>query len=497
MMTLTEDISTKRTERMNAKRSANPLKDMLDELRIDEERRMREYHGRGERGIRFLRSEQWRLKAIVRSDWFEALAASLIVFNGIALAIFLQFSGHQTGHELGMEGFVTSAEDRFVFDDSVFETLGTVFSVLFAIELSIRILAAGRRAIFSPWIVFDSIVVGSDIFLSIFKSSINPTSLRIARLIRLLRLLTIVQHVEAFDSLVILWKALRASMSILCWSFFFLVFLQLAVGLCLAQLLSVYIQDESKDTDRRQQIHRYFGTFMRTMLTMFEITFGNWVVPCRLVSDYVNPWYGMLFVFYRGCICFAVIRVIGAVFITETMKVVADDDTVAALRKKKEQRKYLDRVRFLFTQLDDDDDGYIEYEDFGKLLSDPALTAKASVLQITSEDVDLLCDYIKGEHEDRVNIEDFISGVKFLKKKSSALGQATIQKAIVGISDKVDLVVDTLESHSRHIDFISKTNRMKTQQFSARNSDGDSPTKNMSGMSVGSVKSAGPTVRFA
>jgi hypothetical protein len=343
--------------------------------------------------------------------------------------------------------------------------------------------------------VFDSIVVGSDIFLSVFKSSINPTSLRIARLIRLLRLLTIVQHVEAFDSLVILWKALGASMSILCWSFFFLVFLQLAVGLCLAQLLSVYIQDESNDTDRRQQIHRYFGTFMRTMLTMFEITFGNWVVPCRLVSDYVNTWYGMVFVFYRGCICFAVIRVIGAVFITETMKVVADDDTVAALRKKKEQRKYLDRVRFLFTQLDEDDDGYIAYEDFGKLLSDPNLTAKASVLQITSEDVDLLCDYIKGEHEDRVNIEDFISGVKFLKKKSSALGQATIQKAIVGISDKVDLVVDTLESHSRHIDFISKTSRMKTQQF--LNSEGDSPTKNMSGMSVGSAKSAGPTVRFA
>ena len=52
--------------------------------------------------------------------------------------------------------------------------------------------------------------------------------------------------------------------------------------------------------------------------------------------DNIDEWYGLFFIVYQCCFIFAVIRVIQAVFIAETNRVVASDDEIAIRKKQKD-----------------------------------------------------------------------------------------------------------------------------------------------------------------
>ena len=38
----------------------------------------------------------------------------------------------------------------------------------------------------------------------------------------------------------------------------------------------------------RQKVFLYFGSFTRSMVTLFEITLGNWVPVCRTLMDNIR-----------------------------------------------------------------------------------------------------------------------------------------------------------------------------------------------------------------
>ncbi len=60
----------------------------------------------------------------------------------------------------------------------------------------------------------------------------------LVRLSRMLRALKIIKVVRAFDSLYLLIRSIQASVGALIWSFVLLIFIQIASGMVLAQLLS-------------------------------------------------------------------------------------------------------------------------------------------------------------------------------------------------------------------------------------------------------------------
>ena len=74
------------------------------------------------------------------------------------------------------------------------------------------------------------------------------------------------------------------------WSFCLLTFVQCVAGLIVSTLCRDFFEDESYDVSLREAVFRYYGTFTRTFLTMFEILFANWGPACRvLVEDFSDP----------------------------------------------------------------------------------------------------------------------------------------------------------------------------------------------------------------
>merc|ERR1711879_433921 len=105
------------------------------------------------------------------------------------------------------------------------------------------------------------------------------------------------------------------------------------------------------------RVFKYFGTFTHAVLTMFEITLANWIVPCRLLSENVSEWYALFFIVYRGAVMFALIRVITAVFLAETTRRANSDDNIAFGNKHRTKEAYCRKLKEIFEELDSSGDG--------------------------------------------------------------------------------------------------------------------------------------------
>merc|ERR1712216_308647 len=134
--------------------------------------------------------------------------------------------------------------------------------------------------------------------------------------------------------------------------------------------------------DVRFMLFAYFGSFSKTLLTMFEVTFGNWVVSTRLLFENVHEGYGAFFVLYRCMVCFAVVKVIAAVFITETGRIVSQDDDFVMLQKRRAAQVYEQKLGEMFSSLDVTHDGFLSWAEFQGLLQDDLMRDWAQSLDI-------------------------------------------------------------------------------------------------------------------
>merc|ERR1719229_54353 len=117
------------------------------------------------------------------------------------------------------------------------------------------------------------------------------------------------------------------------------------IALVLQQFLESYVQDESNPEDRRMEVFKFYGSFSRSMLTMFEITLGNWMPPCRALVENVSEWFMLIFLTHKLVIGFSVVSVINAVFVQETFKVATSDDRIMLMLKQRARKTHMNKIR--------------------------------------------------------------------------------------------------------------------------------------------------------
>jgi len=186
------------------------------------------------------------------------------------------------------------------------------------------------------WHLIDAIVVFLWL-LSLIGTSLpmDPTMIRLARLARLIRLMRLAYRIQAFDKLYLISTALGSSMSILGWTCVLFLLIQMMVALLLTNLLAeYYLQDVNEPLGNRQTVYTYFGTFSRSMFSMFEITLGNWPPMSRILSEHVSEFFMFFGVLHKLTVGFAFVGVVNGVFMQETFKVAATDDGIMLRAKK-------------------------------------------------------------------------------------------------------------------------------------------------------------------
>ncbi|CAK9113709.1 unnamed protein product [Durusdinium trenchii] len=379
-----------------------------------------------------------RIQAFFLSSSFESMVAILLFINICVMAMQLQFLGLQNGYNIGIERYSTPPDQAWPYADTVFFICDITFAALFTLEMMIRqfYLRLTFFKYFLNWL--DFLVVCSS-WIELFAAGlpINPTFLRMLRLGKLLRAIRVVRMSQVLESLQLLLKCIAASVKILFWSLFLLMIIQISAGMSISYLVSEYLVDPTVDIKNREAVFRYYGSFTKTLLTMFEVLFANWAPPCRVLIDNVSEWYALVFVIYRCFVGFAVLNVVNAVFVQSTMKVAQADEEFILLEKKKAEQAYRRKVNSLFRQVDTSGDGKIDAHEFKRLLKAPKLQAWLTQLEIETNDLWGLFKMLdQGEGE--ISLKDFEDGTMRIKGLARSYDVAQLQISVQRIQQKLE-----------------------------------------------------------
>eukprot|EP00747_Dinoflagellata_sp_TGD_P125198 gnl/TRDRNA2_/TRDRNA2_174121_c1_seq9.p1 gnl/TRDRNA2_/TRDRNA2_174121_c1~~gnl/TRDRNA2_/TRDRNA2_174121_c1_seq9.p1 ORF type:complete len:347 (+),score=30.31 gnl/TRDRNA2_/TRDRNA2_174121_c1_seq9:107-1042(+) len=271
-------------------------------------------------------------------------------------------------------------------------------------------------------------------------SGLNSPALRIFRVVRLLRLSKLLRMLKSHPSLFLIIKSLESSIHTLMWSFVLILFVQVGSGLLLSNLLQTYLNDDSVDVDDRIAVFQYFGTFERTIVTMFEIAMANWVPSCRLLMKNLSTWFGIFYIVYRCMICFCIVRVVAAVFVTETKRIADADLELTARKRHMAKKEFLGHLSELFVELDHNGDGMLTRSEFDCLMEDETLAFFFNELDIPTKDLQGLFDMLD-DGDGNIYLKEFFAGVQRVRGPARSIDIVTVLMSVRDISKQMESVM--------------------------------------------------------
>merc|ERR1712129_260241 len=192
----------------------------------------------------------------------------------------------------------------------------------------------------------------------------------------------------------------------------------------------------------RSWVNTMYGSGHRALYTIFEMTFsGCWPNYVRRVIEEVNPLYAIFFVAYVAVVIFAMIRVISALFLKETLAQ-ASHDTEMMVRERKKKSEHLQKeLEALFEAADLSNDGCVSMEEWDALLSNQKVLLWLRELGIDAGDTHLLFELLD-DGDGHITKEEFVGGVCKMK------GEARAQDLVPLVANSQRIL--TLVKHTRH-----------------------------------------------
>jgi len=377
------------------------------------------------------------------SDLYEALLGGLVVMNVVSMAVELEYEGYYTGYYLQFERMAQPPNEIWSpAAESIFFWLNFSFSILFLLDIILRI-AFLRWNFFrsvANWIDFSVVAFAMLELIDLSELQLNATVLRLLRLIKVARAMRVIRLTKILESLYWMLKCVKASLDVLLWAMCLLGMIQCIAGMVISQLVRPYLIDESIDPELRRQVFRYYGTFTKTIFTMSEIMFANWASPARVLVDNISDTWIVVIIIYRCIIGFAILNVVNAVFVQQTMKVAQSDHDFQLVQKQKQADAYCGKLREFFRTLDTSGDGLVDWEEFKVLLADPKLQAWMATLELEAYDMVHLFKMID-DGDGEISIDEFMDGAMRLRGLAKSIDVAQTLACSHRIDVKVDAVL--------------------------------------------------------
>eukprot|EP00435_Cladocopium_sp_Y103_P047346 s667_g13.t2 len=440
----------------------------------DEENAMQPKKSAGKKMDKFLtrttRTEQepdaeqlWKMKV---QTWMDYIAGFLVMFNSLVMMMELEFEGRAAGVLVGH----TSHLDIHTLED-LFLTLDRVFVFLFFAEWSVRLYVEKKSFFLDVANLFDTFLVFAglvDFVITIVMATESGASrsivvLRLMRALKSLRAIRMVRSLRFFQGLRVLVKACQCFLPSLCWAMVLLGIFMSMGALLLGNMLQEFVIDDTFNREDREWIWRRYGTTAQAMYTLFEITFaGNWPTSARPVLEKVSPYFVLFFVPYICIVVFAIIRVIGAVFLKDTLDAAQNDAEQLVIDRLRLKEQYVNKLEGIFRAIDETGNGLISEERLSSILSNPKVAAYFQTLDLDVHESAALF-HILDNGDGEVTLDEFIDGIMRCKGPARAIDQVAMHAELKQLDAKVTKLFRKLLKVSKASHFEIKTRNASKQ----------------------------------
>lgn len=338
----------------------------------------------------------------------------LISLNTLVMMLAHQQMGYDAAREIGE---YDPGMDSLSISEDVFITIEEAFAVLFLLELCVRLWIHRLQFFRNFFNVFDAFLVAlSLVDMLIIKpmagsGRVNLVILRILRILKLTRSLRVMRTMRLFSGLRVLVAAVSAFVPSLFWSMLFLTIYMVLGGLLIGNFVMEFINDGGQDIEIRKWIWQHYGTSYRATYTMFQVTFaGCWPSYVNPLYENISHWYSVFFCAYVTFVVFAVMRVITAIFIKETLDAAGEDHEVVMSEKEATKQKYMRKLERVFHEVDTSGDGLISEDEFRSMMEDPNVKRFLAGLEVDLNESHSLFHMLADE-EGQVSYSKFMEGM--------------------------------------------------------------------------------------
>jgi len=371
-----------------------------------------------------------KIRAIMSSRKFDGVMGVLICLNVLMMFIELEKTGYQAAVELKLR------EDTGAWDSTggPFQAIEDFFNIVFFLELTLRFVVDCYDSVRSIAVWFDAFIVLTSFVDYFFKfvmsgsGGANVNFLRMARLIKLVKLFRAFKAAAVFSELRILIKTLLTSMMALTWSVVLLSFIMLFSGLVMAQLTTGFIHDEGQELEIRTWVFEHYGSGSRAVYTLFEATLsGGWPNYARNLIENVSFYYAFFWILYVLIVVFAVMRVVSALFLQNTLKMANADDELMHMDKMKKKEAYIAKLKDFLASADKDGNGNMDQRELKQVLHRPDIQQWLDIIGLESHEVMGLFHVLDDGHGEITHVE-LLNGMMKLSNGVRAIDSVLLQR---------------------------------------------------------------------
>mmetsp|Transcript_111422 Transcript_111422/g.311437 ORF Transcript_111422/g.311437 Transcript_111422/m.311437 type:complete len:593 (-) Transcript_111422:140-1918(-) len=391
-------------------------------------RHMTRFSTRVSRGLSMAPPPPWVPRIVVkfvRSQHFECVMAIVILGNCFCIGV-------EADNVLeGAEALGTKIAEH-------------VFTVLFVVELLLRIVVYGYRR-FIPCLsqgrgnigeFFDAILVIMTGVIPLWVlpfCGITPDaqdSMRMFTVLRALRLARVVRVLRSqwFQEVWVLLRGMIESMRMLFWTVVVIAFITYIFAIFGVVTISTSVQSagvaaaERGDERMVDQIETLFGhvnnvaSFMMTLVQV--LTLDSWTDLVRRLNRF-SPRAWIFFYLYVSIAVLVLMNIVTAVLVDNALMNSNKDAQEIVAAQEQEKKKAFQRFRMLFGEMDTDGSGDLTREEFQTAFADPVISAQLRAMQLEAEDVEEIFTLLDSG-DGVLSLNEFFDGIQRMEGVATA-----------------------------------------------------------------------------
>jgi len=290
----------------------------------------------------------------------------------------------------------------------------------------------------------------------------------LVRFARIAKAMRVIRTMSLFRQLRVLLSTIAMSFMSLLWSLTILFIFMLMFSLFLCQLMQGVVLDADEDNDLKRWVYRYYGSSTRALYTVFEITFsGGWPNYARPLVEQVGPVYGFVFFLYVTAVVFAMVRIISAIFLKDTLQTAANDADMMVQEKNHEVAAFTRKLAALFELADQSGDGQLSLEELENVLSCPKVKVWMSVLGVDTTETRNLFSLLD-DGDGLISYGEFVAGISHLKGTARSQDTFAIMRDCARINKNCEAVLAHCEAMAKSMHALPKATEVKLARAPSR-----------------------------